>query len=100
MKSALAVTKTCPKDGVHLLPLAYHFWNRQQPVLRLSAACEGVIGARAAAGTPGKIIDIVFMFGLIGGVGTSIGLSTPMLSAGLAELSASSAASDSTWRSS
>ena len=68
------------------LPLAYHFWNRQRPVLRLSAACEGVIGARAVAGMPGKIIDIVFMFGLIGGVGTSIGLSTPMLSAGLAEL--------------
>ena len=68
------------------LPLAYHFWNRKRPVLRLSATCEGVIGAKAAAGAPGKIIDIVFMFGLIGGVGTSIGLSTPMLSAGLAEL--------------
>ena len=68
------------------LPLAYLYWNRKRPVLRLSAACAGVIGDRAAQGLPGKIIDILFMFGLIGGVGTSIGLGTPMLSAGLAEL--------------
>ena len=45
-----------------------------------------MIGAQAAAGIPGKIIDVLFMFGLIGGVGTSIGLGTPMLSAALAEL--------------
>ena len=68
------------------LPLAYLYWNRKRPVLRLSTACEGVIGKRAASGVPGKVIDILFMFGLIGGVGTSIGLGTPMLSAGLAEL--------------
>ena len=35
---------------------------------------------------PGKMIDVLFMFGLIGGVGTSIGLGTPMLSAGISEL--------------
>lgn len=68
------------------LPLAYLYWNRKRPVLRLSTACEGVIGKKAASGIIGKIIDILFMFGLIGGVGTSIGLGTPMLSAGLAEL--------------
>lgn len=68
------------------LPLAYLYWNRKRPVLRLSAACEAVIGEKAAKGIPGKIIDILFMFGLIGGVGTSIGLGTPMLSAGLSEL--------------
>ena len=68
------------------LPLAYLYWNHKRPVLRLSTACEGVIGKRAASGIAGKVIDILFMFGLIGGVGTSIGLGTPMLSAGLAEL--------------
>ncbi len=71
---------------VPTLPLAYLFWNRGQPVLRMSAACEGVIGARSVRGLPGKIIDMFFMFGLLGGVGTSIGLSTPMISAGLSEL--------------
>ena len=44
------------------------------------------IGAKAAKGIIGKVIDILFMFGLIGGVGTSMGLGTPMLSAGIAEL--------------
>jgi len=68
------------------LPLAYLLWNRKRSVLRLSAACEGVIGTKAAEGFIGKIIDILFMFGLIGGVGTSMGLGTPMLSAGIADL--------------
>lgn len=68
------------------LPLAYLLWNRKRSVLRLSAACEGVIGKKAADGLVGKVIDILFMFGLIGGVGTSMGLGTPMLSAGIAEL--------------
>ena len=68
------------------LPLAYLLWNRKRSVLRLSAACEGVIGKKAANGLLGKVIDILFMFGLIGGVGTSMGLGTPMLSAGIAEL--------------
>ena len=68
------------------LPLAYLFWNRGRPILRMSAACEGVIGERAARSLPGKFIDMMFMFGLLGGVGTSIGLSTPMISAGLSEL--------------
>ncbi len=68
------------------LPLAYLLWNRKRAVLRLSAACAGVIGQKNADGWIGKIIDILFMFGLIGGVGTSMGLGTPMLSAGMAEL--------------
>lgn len=68
------------------LPLAYLYWNKGRSILRLSAACEGVIGSKHANGTVGKMIDVLFMFGLIGGVGTSLGLGTPMLSAGLAEL--------------
>lgn len=68
------------------LPLAYLLWNRKRSVLRLSAACSGVIGDKMANGPIGKLIDVLFMFGLIGGVGTSMGLGTPMLSAGLAEL--------------
>ncbi len=68
------------------LPLAYLYWNKGRSVLRLSAACEGVIGSRHANGTVGKMIDVLFMFGLIGGVGTSLGLGTPMLSAALADL--------------
>ena len=72
--------------AVPVLPLGYLYWNRGRSVLRLSTACEGAIGARAAAGLPGKIIDIAFILGMLGGVGTSVGLSTPLISAGIAEL--------------
>ena len=68
------------------LPLAYMLWNRGRAVLRLSAACAPVIGEKAAKGWQGTVIDVLFMFGLIGGIGTSMGLGTPMLSAGIAEL--------------
>ena len=68
------------------LPMAYMLWNKKRAVLRLSAACEPVIGKKNAAGWPGKVIDLMFMFGLIGGIGTSMGLGTPMLSAGISEL--------------
>lgn len=68
------------------LPLAYMYWNRGKSILRLSKACEGMIGERRANGFIGKLIDVLFMFGLIGGISTTIGLGTPMLSAGIAEL--------------
>ena len=68
------------------LPLAYMLWNKKRAVLRLSAACAPVIGEKAAVGWQGTVIDVLFMFGLIGGIGTSMGLGTPMLSAGIAEL--------------
>ena len=71
---------------VPVLPLGYLYWNRGRSVLRLSTACGGAIGARAADGLPGKIIDTVFILGMVGGVGTSVGLSTPLISAGIAEL--------------
>ena len=45
------------------LPLAYMYWNRKKPVLRLSSACEGVIGEARAKGFTGKIIDVLFQIG-------------------------------------
>lgn len=67
------------------LPIAYAFYVRKQPILRLSAACRGILGDHAD-GWVGKIIDVFFVFGLIGAVGTSLGLATPMISEGLGEL--------------
>jgi BCCT family betaine/carnitine transporter len=65
------------------LPIAYAYWNRQRPILKLSTACEGVIGQKHSEGFWGKLIDIFFVVGIIGGCGTSIGLGTPMISTGL-----------------
>ena len=67
------------------LPIAYAFHNRKIPFLRISQACRGVIGDRAD-GWLGKLIDVLFIFGLIGGTGTSLGLGTPILSESISTL--------------
>ena len=67
------------------LPIAYAFHNRKIPFLRISQACRGVLGDRAD-GWLGKLIDVLFIFGLIGGTGTSLGLGTPILSESISSL--------------
>ncbi|MGF1473364.1 MAG: BCCT family transporter [Rubrobacteraceae bacterium] len=67
------------------LPIAYAFHTRKIPMLNLSGACRGVIGDRAD-GWLGKIIDVLFMFGLVGGVVTTLGLGVPMISEGVSEI--------------
>ncbi len=71
---------------ISTLPLAYAYWNRKRPILKLSTACEEVIGEKRSNGFWGKVIDIFFVVGIIGGCGTSIGLGTPMISTGLNKL--------------
>ena len=65
--------------------IGYFYYIKKVPYLRLSTSCHGSLGNRAE-GSLGRIIDITFMFGMIGSVGTSIGLGTPMISAGLCGL--------------
>jgi BCCT family betaine/carnitine transporter len=62
------------------LPIAYLLHVKRSSTLRVSTACQGVIG-KHANGSLGKFIDILFIFGLVGGVGTSLGVGVPMLSA-------------------
>jgi len=68
------------------LPIGYAFYNRKAKALRLSNACAGVIGDKAVKGPLGKVIDILFIIGLIGGTGTSLGLGTPMLAEAISRL--------------
>jgi BCCT family betaine/carnitine transporter len=67
------------------LAIAYPFYVRQVPYLRLSTGClpylPGGVNSRR-----GRMIDFLYMINLIGGTGTSLGLSTPMIAASLAEL--------------
>jgi BCCT family betaine/carnitine transporter len=67
------------------LAIAYAYYQRKVPHLRLSTGCsallpEGVTGAR------GRALDFLYMLSIIGGAGTSLGLSTPMMSAVFADL--------------
>ncbi len=63
--------------GVPAFAVAYSLYVRKRPFLRLSTASEGVI----KPGSPvGLIFDVVVIFGIIGGIGTSLGLGIPLVS--------------------
>ncbi len=68
------------------LPVAYAYYVRKSGGLKLSSICEGVFGEKLARGPLGKLVDIVFIFGAIGGLGITLGLSIPLVSGGLSEI--------------
>lgn len=61
------------------IPIAYSMFVRHHPGVRLSVASRGVLG-RHADGWLGVILDAVVVFGVVGGVGTSLGLAVPLVS--------------------
>ena len=67
------------------IPVAYAHYVRKEPFLRLSTACGGVIGAQKE-GLLGKCIDVIVMFAILGGIGTSLGLGVPLVSGLFADL--------------
>ncbi|WP_424475610.1 BCCT family transporter [Oceanobacillus kimchii] len=67
------------------LPIAYFYYVRKKPVLKISEASRPVIG-KYADGPLGVIIDILFIFGLLGGAGTTLALGTPMIAEGINHL--------------
>ena len=68
------------------LAIAYPYYVKKVPYLRLSTACHELLGEKAETGYRGRLIDFFFIVSLVGGTGTSLGLSTPMISAAVAEL--------------
>ncbi|CAH0649839.1 L-carnitine/gamma-butyrobetaine antiporter [Pseudomonas sp. Nvir] len=61
------------------LPIAYSMYVRRQPGVRLSVAARGVLGEKSN-GWLGLTLDTVVVFGIVGGVGTSLGLAVPLVS--------------------
>lgn len=68
------------------LPIAYFFYVRKQPALKVSSALIPVIGEKHTNGALGKLIDVLFIFGLLGGAATTLGLAAPLISEGLSVL--------------
>ncbi|MBN8208169.1 BCCT family transporter [Bacillus sp. NTK071] len=64
------------------LPMAYFYYVRKKPVLKISEATRPLIG-KYADGPLGTLIDVLFMFGLLGGAGTTLALGTPMIAEGI-----------------
>ncbi len=64
----------------------FFFFVKKEDTNRPSTACTALIGEKHANGLAGKVIDIVYMMGIIGAVSASIGLSTPLISAIIVDL--------------
>ena len=64
------------------IALSYMYYVKRVPLLRISNSCRGLLG-KHADGVVGQIIDVLFMVGLLGSTGTSMGLGTPMIAAGV-----------------
>ncbi|MFB5661060.1 BCCT family transporter [Alteribacillus sp. HJP-4] len=64
------------------LPIAYFYYVRKRPVLKISEACRPVL-KKHADGPIGTIVDVLFMFGLLGGAGTTMALATPLIAEGV-----------------
>jgi BCCT family betaine/carnitine transporter len=68
------------------LPIAYFFYVRHRNVLKVSEALLPVLGERKAHGKTGKLIDVLFVFGMLGGGATTLGLAAPLINEGAHEL--------------
>ncbi len=71
---------------VPALPMAYFLHVRKHKVLRISEAIRPVLGQKLARGWVGNVIDVLFIFGMLGGGATSLGILVPLINIGLGDL--------------
>ena len=67
------------------LAIAYPYYVKRVPYLRFSTSCHYFLGGKQETVT-GRAIDLFFMIALLGGAGSSLGFSTPMIAACIARL--------------
>lgn len=68
---------------VPAIPIAYFYYVRELPILKVSESMMPVLGENLAHGYVGKMLDIFFVFGMIGGGATTLGLASPLIAEGL-----------------
>ncbi|HZK02281.1 MAG TPA: BCCT family transporter [Anaerovoracaceae bacterium] len=66
--------------------MAYAVYVRKVPVLRVSAVCETMLGDYKHRKILGRAIDVITIFSIVGGLGVSLGLGVPLISAGLGRI--------------
>lgn len=65
--------------------IGYLFYVKKIPILKVSEALRPILKDKVD-GTIGVIINIAFMFGLLGATATSLGIGAPLATAGLAHV--------------
>lgn len=68
------------------IPMAYFFYVRKKNELKVSSALMPILGEKRCQGWMGKVIDVLFIFGLMGGGATSLGLAAPLINEGINHL--------------
>lgn len=71
--------------AVLAVPIGYSYYVKRVPILNISQACTGLLGDKVN-GWQGKIIDILFMTGLVAGSATALGLGIPIVAAAIASV--------------
>ncbi len=67
------------------IAIAYPYYVKKVPFLRLSTGCHYFFSGKEETRAE-RLIDWLFMIGLLGGAGTSLGFSTPMIAACVARI--------------
>ena len=67
------------------IAIAYPYYVKKVPFLRLSTGCHYFFSGKEETRAE-RLIDWLFMIGLLGGAGTSLGFSTPMIAACIARI--------------
>ncbi|ARI77800.1 BCCT family transporter [Halobacillus mangrovi] len=67
------------------LPIAYIYHVKGQPILKISEACRPILRHYSDTWV-GKGIDLFFVLGLLGASGTTLGISVPMMTAGVSQV--------------
>ncbi|STZ76031.1 BCCT family transporter [Bergeriella denitrificans] len=75
--------------AIYLVPaigIAYFSHVRNSPVLKVSYSLMPLFGEKLTRSNWGKLVDVFFVFGMIGGGATTLGLASPMITEGLHDL--------------
>ncbi|WP_411955305.1 BCCT family transporter [Alkalibacillus sp. S2W] len=67
------------------VPMSYFFYVREKPIIKISETLRPLLKGYSDT-MVGKLIDVLFIFGLLGGAGTTLALGTPLISRGIADL--------------
>lgn len=71
--------------AISALPIAYCYFVRKTPVLKVSETCREVLG-KHSDGIIGKLFDIIFILAMIMGTTTEIGISVPYVTTAVCTL--------------
>ena len=66
--------------------MAYAFYIRKVPLLQTSSVCCAMMGEFKGKAFVGKLIDFCVIFGIVGGLGCSLGLAVPLTGGALTKL--------------